>query len=151
MVGRLDVDQHVPFTVAEDKALIRKVDLRTIPWLSFLYLLAFLDRANVGNAKLEGLELPRAQGGLGIVDQQYLWGLTIFFISYAIFEVPSNVLLKRLKPHVWFPIIITLWGINMTLMGLMKNYNDLLAARWFLGVFEAGLFPGGETCAQMAR
>lgn len=136
------LDDHVPFTAAEDKKLIRKIDLRTIPWLSFLYLLAFLDRANVGNAKLEGLVLPQAQKGLGITDQQYLWGLTIFFISYAFFEVPSNILLKRLKPHIWFPIIISLWGLTMTLMGVMKNYNDYLTARWFLGVFEAGLFPG---------
>ncbi|CCG80981.1 putative MFS transporter [Taphrina deformans PYCC 5710] len=140
--GMVHVENHVPFTAAEDRALIRKIDLRTIPWLSFLYLLAFLDRANVGNAKLEGLLNAPAKGGLGISDQQYLWGLTIFFISYAIFEVPSNILLKRLKPHIWFPIIIFLWGVNMTLMGLMKNYNDLLAARFFLGVFEAGLFPG---------
>lgn len=138
----LGTEGHVPFTAAEDRALIWKIDMRTIPWLSFLYLLAFLDRANVGNAKLEGLVNSKAKHGLGITDQQYLWGLTIFFISYAFFEVPSNILLKRLKPHIWFPTIIILWGITMTLMGVMKNYNDYLAARWFLGVFEAGLFPG---------
>lgn len=138
----LGTEGHVPFTAEEDKRLVRKIDMRTIPWLSFLYLLAFLDRANVGNAKLEGLLNTKLLKGLGINDQEYLWGLTIFFVSYAFFEVPSNILLKRLKPHIWFSIIIILWGITMTLMGTMKNYNSYLSARWFLGVFEAGLFPG---------
>lgn len=129
--------EHIPFTPAEEKKLVRKLDVYLIPWLAFLYLLAFLDRANIGNAKLEGL-----QKSLKIDDQQYLWGLTIFFISYAFFEVPSNILLKRLKPHIWLPAIMVAWGLVMTLMGLMENYAGLLACRWFLGVFEAGLFPG---------
>jgi sugar phosphate permease len=65
--------------------------------------------------------------------------LSIFFVSYSVFEVPSNILLKRLKPHIWLTATMVAWGIVMTLMGFVKNYAGLLAARWFLGLAEAGL------------
>ena len=68
--------------------------------------------------------------------------LTIFFISYALFEPLMNVLLKRLTPRIFFTCIILAWGTIMTLMGLVTNYQGLLAARFFLGIAEAGLFPG---------
>ena len=68
--------------------------------------------------------------------------LTIFFISYALAEPVTNVLLKRLTPRVFFTSIILVWGLVSTLMGLVHNYEGLLAARWFLGLAEAGLFPG---------
>lgn len=61
---------------------------------------------------------------------------------YAAFEVPSNLLLKRLRPSIWLPTIMVAWGIVMTLMGIVQNYHGLLIARIFLGVTEAGLFPG---------
>ena len=69
--------------------------------------------------------------------------LTIFFISYALFEPLTNVLLKRLTPRIFFTCIILAWGTIMTLMGVVTNYQGLLAARFFLGIAEAGLFPGG--------
>lgn len=73
---------------------------------------------------------------------QYNWCLTVFFFTYAAFEVPSNLLLKKLRPSVWLPTIMVAWGLVMTLMGIVKNYHGLLIARIFLGVTEAGLFPG---------
>jgi len=72
----------------------------------------------------------------------YNMSLTIFFISYAVAEPITNTLLKRLTPRIFFTGIILLWGLIMTLMGLVTNYSGLLAARWFLGIAEAGLFPG---------
>lgn len=114
-----------------------KVDLWLIPWLSLLYLLSFLDRTNIGNARLENLE-----GDLNMVSGDYNMALTIFFISYAIAEPLTNALLKRLTPRIFFTAIIVAWGIIMSLMGLIKNQPGLLAARWFLGLAEAGLFPG---------
>lgn len=131
------LEHHIPFSAAEDKKLMRKVDLRTIPWLAVLYLLAFLDRANVGNAKIEGL-LP----ALHMTDAQYALGLTLFFVSYAVFEVPSNMLLKKLTPRIWLSTLTVLFGINATLLGVSFNHQSFIAARWFLGIFEAGLFPG---------
>lgn len=72
----------------------------------------------------------------------YNMSLTIFFISYAVFEPATNALLKRLTPRIFFTGIIIVWGMIMTLMGLCTNFSGLLAARWFLGIAEAGLFPG---------
>ncbi|UPK95911.1 hypothetical protein LCI18_006846 [Fusarium solani-melongenae] len=120
-----------------DKKLMWKVDLWLIPWLSLLYLLSFLDRTNIGNARLENMEED-----LGMVTGDYNMALTIFFISYALFEPITNGLLKRLTPRIFFTGIIIAWGIVMTLMGLCHNYPGLLAARFFLGVAEAGLYPG---------
>ena len=113
------------------------MDIRLIPMLALLYLLSFLDRGNIGNAKIEGL-----QEDLGMTANQYNWCLTVFFFSYAAFEVPSNLLLKKLRPSRWLPTIMVAWGTVMTLMGIVQNFRGLLIARLFLGVAEAGLFPG---------
>jgi len=122
---------------AHDKALLRKLDWQLIPWLSFLYLISFLDRTNIGNAKVDGL-----QQDLKMTNGQYNASLTIFFVSYSVFEPLTNVLLKKLRPSVFLPVIMILWGICMTCMGLVHNYAGLMTARWWLGVAEAGLFPG---------
>ncbi|KAL2607437.1 hypothetical protein R1flu_026010 [Riccia fluitans] len=121
----------------DERALLRKIDLRLIPYLSLLYLLSFLDRTNIGNAKIEGLVTD-----LKMTDQQYLWTLTIFFFPYAFFEVPSNILLKKLRPSIWIPSIMLAWGICTTLIGIVSNFQSLLTARFFLGAAEAGLYPG---------
>ncbi|KAF2015710.1 MFS nicotinic acid transporter-like protein Tna1 [Aaosphaeria arxii CBS 175.79] len=122
---------------AIDRKLLWRLDLKLIPWLSFLYLISFLDRTNIGNAKIDGL-----QEDLGMTDGQYNASLTIFFVSYALFEPLTNILLKKLRPSIFLPIIMVWWGICMTTMGLVHNYAGLMTARWWLGVAEAGLFPG---------
>lgn len=122
---------------AIDRKLLWRLDLKLIPWLSFLYLISFLDRTNIGNAKIDGL-----QEDLGMSNNQYSLTLTIFFISYSVFEPLTNVLLKKLRPSIFLPIIMVWWGICMTTMGLVHNYAGLMTARWWLGVAEAGLFPG---------
>ncbi len=102
----------------QDKKLVRKLDWALIPWLSFLYLIcrsillqstvpltdnlkAFLDRTNIGNAKVDGL-----QQDLGMTDAQYNSTLTIFFVSYSVFEPLTNVLLKKLRPSIFLPLIM---------------------------------------------
>ncbi|KAI8935766.1 hypothetical protein NX059_007286 [Plenodomus lindquistii] len=122
---------------AADKKLLRKLDLKLIPWLSFLYLISFLDRTNIGNAKVDGL-----QTDLHMTDGQYSASLTIFFVSYSVFEPLTNILLKKLRPSIFLPLIMVAWGICMTCMGLVHNYAGLMTCRWWLGVAEAGLFPG---------
>lgn len=72
----------------------------------------------------------------------YNAALSIFFVSYSLFEPLTNILLKRLRPSIFIPAIMVLWGIVMTTMGLCTNAGGLMAARFFLGVAEAGLFPG---------
>ncbi|KAI4627897.1 hypothetical protein J4E80_002032 [Alternaria sp. BMP 0032] len=125
------------FAHLDEKKILRKMDLRLIPMLALLYLLSFLDRGNIGNAKIEGLTED-----LNMTGAQYNWCLTVFFFTYAFFEVPSNLLLKKLRPSIWLPTIMVAWGIVMTLMGIVQSYEGLLIARIFLGVTEAGLFPG---------
>ncbi|KAM0807776.1 hypothetical protein AB5N19_08116 [Seiridium cardinale] len=142
-IGRIDAMAEAPgvsvesFAHLDEKKILRKMDLRLIPMLAALYLLSFLDRGNIGNAKIEGL-----QEDLNMTADQYNWCLTVFFFSYAAFEVPSNLLLKKFRPSRWLPLIMVAWGTVMTLMGIVRSYSGLLAARFFLGVAEAGLYPG---------
>ena len=121
----------------EEKRILRKVDWNVLPILTILYLVSFLDRSNIGNAKLDGLTQD-----LHISNDAYLWTLTIYFFGYVLFEVPSNIVIKRVKPRVWLPTLMIAWGTVSTLMGLVHNFQGLLATRFFLGLTEAGLFPG---------
>ena len=130
---------HHDANPAQDKALVWKMDLWLIPWLSLLYLLSFLDRTNIGNARAT---IPSVEKTLHMGGRDYNLALTIFFISYAGFEPLTNIAIKRWSPRVFFTAIILAWGIIMTLMGVVHNKQGLLACRWFLGIAEAGLFPG---------
>lgn len=121
----------------DEKKLLLKMDLHILPTLALLYLLSFLDRGNIGNANIEGLSED-----LNLVGNQYSLCLTIFFITYCVFEVPANAILKVLRPSIWLPSIMIAWGIVMTLMGIVQGFTGLFIARLFLGVTEAGLFPG---------
>ncbi|KAI9166550.1 putative transporter -like protein [Paramyrothecium foliicola] len=120
-----------------EKALLRKIDWQLLPAVGILYLLSFLDRSNVGNARIEGLI-----DDVHMTGNQYLTGLTVYFIGYVLFEIPCNIILKRTTPRFWLPTLTVAWGIVATLMGLVHNYAGFLASRFFLGVTESGLFPG---------
>ena len=133
-----DDDLHVqcpPSTTY--RKLITKIDLRVIPVLSVLYLLAFLDRTNIANASVFGL-----QKNLHLTGTQYNTALTIFFVPYIAFEIPSNIILKRLRPHIWLSACMFLFGLVTVCQGLVQNYSGLLAVRFFLGLAETGMFPG---------
>ncbi|ORY19442.1 MFS nicotinic acid transporter-like protein Tna1 [Clohesyomyces aquaticus] len=121
----------------DEKKLLRKLDLRLLPAVSILYLLSFLDRSNVANARLEGLTTD-----LQMTGNQYLTGLTLYFIGYVLFEIPCNIVLKRTTPKFWLPTLTLVWGIVATLMGVTQNLSGFFAVRFFLGVAESGLFPG---------
>ncbi|KAJ6521970.1 MFS general substrate transporter [Mycena vulgaris] len=121
----------------EERKLWQKIDLRLMPILSLMYLLSFLDRGNIGNARLQGLETQ-----LNLTGNKYNIALTMYFIPYCIFECPANMVLKRIRPSRWLPGITVVWGIIMTLMGLVKTYPQLVGVRICLGIAEAGLFPG---------
>ncbi|KAK7000695.1 major facilitator superfamily domain-containing protein [Favolaschia claudopus] len=124
-------------TQAEHKRILRKLDVHLLPFVSLLYLLSFLDRANIGNARIAGMAVDAHLTGL-----RYNTIAAVFFIPYALAEVPSNIALKLFRPSRWIPSIMVAWGLVMTLMSLCKNYHDLIIARIFLGLAEAGLFPG---------
>jgi sugar phosphate permease len=124
-------------TPEQERKLWRKVDLRLMPILALMYLLSFMDRGNIGNAKLQGLETQ-----LDLTGNRYNIALAMYFIPYCLFECPANLVLKRFHPSRWLPGIAIAWGIVMTMMGLVKNYPQLVGVRVCLGVTEAGLFPG---------
>ncbi|KDQ53669.1 hypothetical protein JAAARDRAFT_182805 [Jaapia argillacea MUCL 33604] len=123
-------------TNVDIKKLMWKIDLHVVPVLCMLFLLAFLDRVNISNAALFGL-----REDLNLSSIQYSTALVIFFVPYVVFEIPSNILVKRLRPHIWLSLCMFFFGLITTLQGLTKTYSQILATRFFLGVFESGMFP----------
>ncbi|KAI0311411.1 MFS general substrate transporter [Amylostereum chailletii] len=121
----------------EQRQIWRKLDLHLLPFVSILYLLSFLDRSNIGNARVAGMASDLDLHGL-----RYNIAAALFFIPYCFAEVPSNILLKLVRPSIWIPTTMVAWGTVMTLMCLVNTYRGLVISRIFLGLTEAGLFPG---------
>ncbi|GAA6059484.1 hypothetical protein JCM10212_002227 [Sporobolomyces blumeae] len=119
------------------KRAVRKMDCVILPLSALIYLLNFLDRSNIGNAKVAGLAKD-----LHLSPRQYLICVTATYILYILFELPSNLLLKRVGAHIMVPLMVVTWGSVSCLTGLVQNFSGLFAARLFLGLCEAGLFPG---------
>jgi MFS family permease len=120
-----------------EKKLVRKLDMFLIPVVMLLYLFSFLDRVNIGNARLYGLEKD-----LGLNASQWQVAVSILFVTYILSELPSNLVLKKLRPSRWIAFITTAWGIIATLTGIVQSYGGLIACRLLLGAVEGGLFPG---------
>ncbi|KAG9564302.1 MFS general substrate transporter, partial [Aureobasidium melanogenum] len=125
------------FTHINEKSLLRKLDWRLLPGVSLLYLVSFLDRSNVANARLDGLTTD-----LHMTGNEYLTGLTLFFIGYISLEVVWNLILKKIGPRIWLPAVTIVWGIVTTLQGILVNKVGFFVIRTFLGVAEGALFPG---------
>ncbi|PCH39025.1 MFS general substrate transporter [Wolfiporia cocos MD-104 SS10] len=117
--------------------VLRKLDWHLLPFVSLLYLLAFLDRTNIGNAKIAGLTTD-----LNLTGLQFNLCSAMFFIPYCLLDIPSNVAIKYFKPSRWIPSIMFCWGIIMLSMAFVKNFSGLMAVRILLGAAESGLFPG---------
>ncbi|KAG5930062.1 hypothetical protein E4U42_003223 [Claviceps africana] len=133
-----DLDAVVAASQGVDEArLVRKLDRHLVPLIMAIYLFSFIDRVNVGNARLYHLEAD-----LSLTPSQFQVALSVFFIPYMLFEVPSNLVLRRLTPRRWLAFITASWGVVATLMGLVGSYAGLVACRLLLGLLEAGLFPG---------
>jgi MFS family permease len=77
-----------------------------------------------------------------MTGNQYLTGLTLFFIGYVLFEVPAQIVMKIWSPRLWLPTLTFLWGLVSTLLGVVQSRDGFYVARFFLGVAESGLFPG---------
>ncbi|KAK1980079.1 major facilitator superfamily transporter [Colletotrichum cereale] len=127
---------YVPGT-REERQLVKKIDLFLMPMLWIMYILNYVDRTNIGNAKIAGM-----QKDLSLTDDGYAWVLSIFFFGYLICEVPSNMILSRSRPSVFLPGIMLVWGALSALMSISKTYGALLGFRFVLGCIEAGFFPG---------
>ncbi|KAH7030577.1 major facilitator superfamily domain-containing protein [Microdochium trichocladiopsis] len=122
----------------EQARIFRKIDFHLVPMLMLLYLIANLDRANIGNAKIEGLEKS-----LKMTGTDYNVVTMMFFIPYILLEVPSNsILLKFKRPSTYIGLLVTSWGIVMACHGVVSSYATLIVCRILLGALEAGFFPG---------
>ena len=115
---------------------IKKAAKHLMPMLVILYFVAFLDRTNVGFAE-EALQIDR-----GISAGAFALGAGIFFIGYAIFEIPSNLLLKRFGARFWLARIAITWGLVASAFAFVADDTSFIILRFLLGVTEAGLFPG---------
>jgi sugar phosphate permease len=113
-----------------------KVDWRLIPFLFLCYILAYLDRVNVGFAKLQMVK------DLSLSDAAFATGAGIFFIGYFFFEVPSNILLKKFGARAWIARIMISWGVISSLMMFVHSERMFYVMRFLLGIAEAGFFPG---------
>lgn len=122
-------------SMSED-AVYRKISLRIMPLLFVSYLLAFLDRINVGYAQLQ------MKTDLGFSDSVYGFGAGIFFLSYLLFEVPSNLLLERIGARLTLLRIMFLWGVTSAATMFVVTPTQFYIVRFLLGLFEAGFFPG---------
>ncbi|KAJ5811672.1 MFS transporter [Penicillium riverlandense] len=120
-----------------ERKLLRKLDLHIAPMVFLGYLVCFLDRVNIGNARLYDLE-----NDLHLRGNQYQIALSVLFATYILSEIPSNLLIKRIRPSRWISFLTVSWGIIATLSGLCQNFGGLVACRLLLGLFEGGLFPG---------
>src|ERR1043165_6591010 len=116
--------------------LYAKLAWRIIPFLFILYIAAFLDRANVGYAKL------MFQKDLGLSDVAYGIGAGIFFVGYFLFEVPSNLILEKVGARLWIARIMLSWGLVSCSFMFMWDEWSFYVLRFLLGVTEAGFFPG---------
>ncbi|NQE51039.1 MFS transporter [Herbaspirillum rubrisubalbicans] len=125
--------------------LYKKVTWKILPWLLLGYVIAYLDRVNVGFAKLSMLN------DLGMSEAAYGLGAGIFFLGYFIFEVPSNLILHRVGAKIWIARIMITWGLISSLMAFtvpiahwmgVSNETVFYSLRFLLGASEAGFFPG---------
>ncbi len=128
-----------PRTTADDeigRRAIARVRRRLIPFMFLLYIVAYLDRINIGFAALQ------MNRDLGFSDAVYGLGAGIFFIGYVIFEVPSNLILHRVGARRWIARIMISWGLVSAAMLFVQGVPVFYAMRFLLGVTEAGFFPG---------
>ncbi|KAH7887035.1 major facilitator superfamily domain-containing protein [Phlebopus sp. FC_14] len=124
---------------AEERKLLRKLDTRILPIASLLYMFAYLDRSNLGNARLQGL--PQDVLGGDPTGLLFDWLVSVFFIPYILCQVPWTVLSKCFNPRIWIGCSAVLWGSCSTLMAAGNSFTGLLIARLGLGFFEAAFGP----------
>ncbi|APA06583.1 hypothetical protein SS1G_12698 [Sclerotinia sclerotiorum 1980 UF-70] len=127
----------VTFDPTAERKLRLKIDLMIVPTVALLYLFCFIDRANIGNAKLAGLEKD-----LKLVGYDYNKVLSIFYISYIIFEIPANMACKWMGPGWFIPATSLAFGICSIATAFVHNIHEISGVRFLLGAFEAGMLPG---------
>ncbi|KAH2033946.1 hypothetical protein KXV43_009073 [Aspergillus fumigatus] len=124
------------YTTAEEKQVVKKFDRKLVPFLALLYLLSFLDRSNIGNAKIAGL-----MDDLRLSSSQYEWLLTAFYITYILFEW-MTLMYRIVSPHIYISLCVCGWGLVASFQSLATSFSTLVVLRAFLGITEAAFGPG---------
>jgi sugar phosphate permease len=132
-----DSDEEITWTEEEEKRIRNKIDWKIVPTVTFLYLLCFLDRANIGNARIQGMAKD-----LNLVGYRFNIAVSIFYIIYLMVEIPSNVILKKVGPKYYIPLLVAGFGLVSVCTAFVKTFAELCVARAFLGIFEGGTMPG---------
>ncbi|KAF6241077.1 hypothetical protein HO173_000871 [Letharia columbiana] len=131
-----ELQSPTEYNGAAEARVRRKLDWHLMPLFFVLYMLAFLDRSNIGNAVIAGMTRD-----LHLVGDRYEWLLTIFYITYVVFEF-SLLFWKIFPPHRVAAVVVFCWGVIATLQSVVHNWSGLMALRFFLGAFEAAYAPG---------
>lgn len=119
-----------------EKQVVRKLDWHLAPMFAALYFVAYLDRSNIGNASVAGLNAD-----LGLSDGQYSTAVSVFFATYVALELPVVLLTQRVGPHRAIACMCLSWSAVTIGTGFVKGFGDLIATRVLLGLCEAGFFP----------
>ncbi|KAK2047215.1 major facilitator superfamily transporter [Colletotrichum somersetense] len=139
--GQAATDKYGNPLVEFDPVAVRKLrwklDLHTIPTVALLYLFCFIDRANIGNARIAGLDKD-----LNLKGYDYNMVLSIFYISYILFEIPATVACKWMGPGWFLPITSLLFGVVSIATAFVHDRASICGVRFLLGIFEAGMLPG---------
>ncbi|KAL4983045.1 MFS general substrate transporter [Aspergillus falconensis] len=122
---------------ALERDLVRKIDLHLISSLFLLFIFNILDRSNIANARLGGM-----QDDLHLTDAQYQTAVAIMFVGYLLGQIPSNILLTRLRPSRYLPTAIFIWGGISLCTAATKDFSGIMCVRVFLGFAESPFFPG---------
>ncbi|PHH74923.1 hypothetical protein CDD82_4712 [Ophiocordyceps australis] len=120
-----------------ERRLRLKIDLCIVPTVSLLYLFCFIDRANLGNAKIAGLDRD-----LGMKNYDYNTLISLFYLSYIVFEIPGSLLCKAMGPGWFLPLTAMLFGLTSLASAFVHTMPQAMGVRFLLGVFEAGMMPG---------
>ncbi|KAJ4367989.1 hypothetical protein N0V83_006344 [Neocucurbitaria cava] len=145
MVEMIDKEDPLPpqLDPAAEKRMVRKIDIRLLPITAVVYLLCYLDRSNIGNAKiLNSTTHDDMRETNNMTNYQFTIALMAFLIAYSIFEAPSNLALKVISPNRWIGMLVIAFGALCAGIAGTHNFAGVTALRFFLGASEAGSFPG---------
>uniref|UniRef100_A0A8H7K9W0 Major facilitator superfamily (MFS) profile domain-containing protein n=1 Tax=Bionectria ochroleuca TaxID=29856 RepID=A0A8H7K9W0_BIOOC len=123
--------------VEEKKRTIRRIDIRLVSTLGFLYSISLMDRNNTGIAMIAGMSTDLVMTG-----SRYSVVVLLFFIPYVLFQPPSTAILRKVEPRLFLSLTTLVWGLTTIASGFVKNWNELIPLRLILGACEAGFFPG---------
>jgi len=138
-----DDERHQSGTIEwteEDERRIRsRMDWRIVPCVLLLYLMCFIDRANIGNARIQGMDKD-----LNLIGYRFNWASSIFYMSYIAAEIPSNIILKHVGGQYYLPALVVAFGLVSMCTAFVTTFQGLLVCRFFLGIAEGGMMPGAS-------